>query len=443
MTSEFEDDLLYWSLFERKDLESGEFNQLALLSSIGQPNVEEHLHSIREEVFNGSKVAVAFRHRTTKELLGLCIFGVHNPPPSDQETLALDLFSSKEPNTGSPSTKDRLRRAAEDELLSKVMDFARIHGFDRVRTYLRTDSPAVSVFLRNAFIVEHCDKTRGLATYCLGREVLPYYDKDPYDFRTLIQWLCSFFSLKVCKQLDNGVEAKFNLNAPADIGSGAPHTSRIEFDVKVVVVRATNISALSSAPDMPTVALLDEDIELTKLTLGPNISVIGLSQLKQLTANIRIDPMFWPPESGYPHIEVEIRKALFKKFQQNSKNAFIDSGQYGSVMSQALAIKHPTLRIFFVDYQTARDRPTLLGVGTVREIVIAQPTEIWRRFGTISSFDEDGFRRYASIKRNMTAIIFDELRTKEIPGVTLPIIQHSWRYVSSQEGYQVYRETEK
>ncbi len=440
MSPSVDEELKYWSLFEEPEveLERADFEHLALSSVTGQPKIKEQLPLIKADIVQGRKAAIAYMHRVSGMLHGLCVWGVQEPPSSELDTIVIHLFSVQE-KSGESSISSQLQTATENKIMEGIIDFARSHGFQRIRAYMHIDNKALDLFTRHGFIVEHSDRAGQFNTYCLGREVWPCYNRDPYDSKAIIEWLCSLLSLEKCQEVINGFEAKCNFKIPSESGSERSYYTLMSWPVKIVAVRSSDVSKFSKAAKIPTLVLLDA--VPAKLPQVHNMVFMPIPQLKQIIMNQRIDTIFWPPQADAADIEVEVRPSLFRNYKINRINAFIDSGQFGSVLKRGIEPgKKRYPHIFFINFDTARNDPTLLGVGQVKEIFVGSPNEIWTRYGKYSSFDEGDFHRYASIKKYMTAIEFDDLRVKEIPHVGLPIIRHSWLYFPSQDGFRVYRE---
>jgi hypothetical protein len=386
-----------------------------------------NIGGIEDDIRTGRKLAYTLKSVDGSHYDGLCAFGREEPSVLPGDSLALTALSLEAfPNPGRTNAHDVLKRLFDD-----VRRFCMLHGYRAVHCVVDTESPSLPLLMAQGFEVEGLSGHGGKTFYRMVHEIPSVYVGDPFSGREFLEWFAG--------------ELGFQSSQDA-----APrHTSIIDCNLTMSCLNrsfeGTSIGELA-LPVQLALGKQDRDGVPISLRVGSQATGIHrldvsypLEELRAISGSERMDFRYWPPPPGGASVAVEVRTNLFAKFQLDRRNAFFDSGTYGTLLENHDPQRDPPT-IFFVDVDTTSTNPELIGIGSVREVARGQPGELWRQYGSMSSWpDESSFSRYRSIKRRMTVIVFDDLRPVRRLGAGLPVIGHSWTYVPAEQAYEITR----
>jgi hypothetical protein len=416
-------DLLSWSLFAMTSEDIAALSTLSSSSILCTPD-QRTLNLSQLEIQGGRRIALSLRAADSDVYKGLCVFGLESPSPASDKAIALHVLSLDqfpEPKGKATPTRDTIGLT----LLTEVRRFCVTHGYTRIHCFAPADSDTLALLVRHGFEPEGVALGGYEKTFSLTLHLASAYTGDPYDGRHLLHWIAEQLRLEVISSSDITCESLLGL---ASLNLDLADTALAESKLPIYL----ELDANPDGRDYLRIGVKTRDSYVQAASLS-------LDQLRDLSGEKRIDMTLWPPPEQGASIAVEIRPDLFNRFRTGAKNAFFDSGSYGTLLEYGIA--HgvaPT--IFFVDFATTTTNPRLIGIGTVREVHRGSPDELWRQWGEISSWsDKEEFGRYRAIKRKMTVIVFDSLREVNILGAGLPLIGHSWTYVEADQAYEVSR----
>lgn len=412
---------LPWSLFA---LSNTDIEALKWLASrtILVPCDEQDIERLLAEMRDGRIVALSVRDQQTNAYCGLCVLGRETPSPWPEKSLSVLALTFEQYN---PNPGRRRPPVPQPDLLQEVFRFCRTHGYVRLHCYSPADSECAKTLTDCGFESDGRLSHKQRTYYSWSMELPTPYTGDPRDGSHILNWLGERFRLE---SVENSSDTTLVGRLP--LRSVNPHledrlAGSLDFPTRLHLV---NLHSSNWA-----VELRMSDYEETEAIR------LGRSELEDLTQSRRIDLSEWPPNEHSHSLAVEIRRNFFSAYQDGNRHAFLDSGHYGTLISRAIA-KHDVSYIFFIDVETAHGNPVLLGAGRITKVDHGSPRALWTDYGAISSWkDEESFRRYGSIKRKMTAIVFEDLISSEMMGPGLPMITHSWTYVSGPQAYGVAR----
>jgi len=412
---------LPWSLFALSNTDLEALKWLAS-KTILVPCDESDIERLIGEMRDGRVVALSVRDQQTGAYCGLCVLGRETPSPWPEKSLSVLALTFEQyfPQQG------RVRRPTPPlDLLQEVFRFCRTHGYVRLHCYSPADPSRAKILTDHGFESDGRLTHKQRTYYSWSMELPTPYTGDPCDGSHILNWLGERFRLE---SVENRSDTTLVGRLP--LRSVNPH---LEDRLAGNLDFPTRLSLVNSHSTDWSVELRMSDREDTEaIKLGP-------SELMDLTQSRRIDLSEWPPREHSHSLAVEIRRTFFGAYRPNAQHAFLDSGHYGTLLTRTLAEGNDSY-IFFIDVETAQGNPLLLGAGRVARVDHGSPRELWAKYGAISSWrDEESFRRYGSIKRKMTAIIFENLKPEQKRGVSLPMISHSWAYVPGQQAYEVAR----
>lgn len=417
-------DFLSWSLFE---LKADDVDALTTLSqaSLLCPLSPQELDSTKYEIEAGRRIALSFKSHDRPTYIGLCVFSLESPSPAGDKGIALHVFSLER----YPRRNDRVRitppDAIADALLNELKRFCTTHGYTRIHCFVPVDPDSVALLVRHGFEPEGMSlATTDNKTISLSRHLAPSYTGDPYDGQHLLNWIAEQLRLDTTSYTETSCIASLRLD---QLNSDLSNTAL--GDVQLPVHLQLNIT---DANPYLRVGVSESD--------NPDISTnVSFEDMSTLAGMRRLDMTLWPPPPDGASIAVEIRADLFERFRLDGPNVFFDSGSYGTLLESGIR-NGSVPNIFFVDFATTATNPRLIGVANVNSVHRNTPDELWRHWGSISSWaDISAFARYRAIKRKMTAIVFDDLRRVNRVGAGLPAIGHSWTYVPADQAYAIKR----
>lgn len=415
-------DLLSWSLFA---MTSQDIAALDALSESSILTSDRRTMTISQaEIRAGRRIALSLKDADSDVYRGLCVFGRESPSPAGDKSIALHILSIEQFPAGSRRTRptpDAIGLA----LLNEVRRFCLTHGYTRIHCFAPGEPDTLALLIRHGFEPEGVALGGQDRAFGLTQHLAPTYTGDPYDGRHLLHWIAEQLRLEVVSSSDMSCESLLGLSSlNADLADTALATSTLPLRLE-----------LNPAPDGQNY------LRIGVHTADSYVSAASLSldQLRELSGEKRIDMALWPPPEQGASIVVEIRPELFAGFRTGQRNAFFDSGSFGTLLEYAIEHEGEP-KIFFVDFSTTRSNPRLIGIATVCEVHRGAPDTLWGQWGDISSWpDRDEFNRYRAIKRKMTVIVFDKLRKVSRLGEGLPLIGHSWTYVEADQAYNVSR----
>lgn len=412
---------LPWSLFA---LSTDDIRALEWLASktILVPCDGSDVARLTEEMRGGRIVALSIRDRRSGAYCGLCVLGRETPSPWPEKSLAVLALTFEQyipqSQPGRPST-------SHPDLFEEVLRFCRTHGYVRLHCYSPADSSCAKILTDYGFNSDGRLTLKQRTYYSWSMELPTPYTGDPCDGSHILNWLGERFRLEsVESKSDTTLIGRFPLR------SLNPHledrlAGNLDFPTQLQLVN-------SHSADWSVELRMSDREDTEAITLGQ-------SELQDLTQSRRINLSDWPPGEHRYSLAVEIRKGFFDLYEPTTKHAFLDSGHYGTLLSRTLARGNESY-IFFIDVETAQSNPLLLGAGRITGVDHGSPLEIWTKHGEISSWkDAESFRRYGSIKRKMTAVLFEGLTLWGKTGAGLPMINHSWTYVPGRQAYEVAR----
>ena len=409
---------LPWSLFALTDRDTQAFKWLASRSVL-VPCSESEVEFLLTEMHEGRMVALSVRDQSTGAYCGLCILAREAPSPWPEKSLSILAlsFDSYEP------VRPRRRNANNPDILEEVLRFCRTHGYVRLHCYSPTDQDGISNLIRHGFSAEGKILHKQRTYYSWSMDLATPYTGDPRDGAHLLSWLAERLRMEAVAKDDLSVRGHLPLRS----------------------VNPQFADRIAGTMELPTVLELKQsrtkswEVELRFGEAGSGESLaFGRSELVDLTQSDRIDLSDWPPTNETYSLVVEIRRTFFEAYHEG-RHAYLDSGHYGTLLTRTLDQGNDSY-IFFVDVETTQDNPLLLGGARIEFVDHGSPLAMWRAHGEISSWtDEGSFKRYGSIKRKMTAIVFSDLVKVERRGAGLPTIGHSWAYVPGGQGYSVAR----
>ena len=419
-------DLKSWSFFEMTEEDVAALEALSS-SSILCPEKDgtEPASAARQEIQGGQRRAISLRDTGSDDAYrGLCVFGAESPSPAGDRGIALHTLAADQ----WPPAAGRMRptrEAVTRMLLDDVRRFCVTHGYTRIQCYAPPDSDTLALLMRHGFEPEGVVVDGDSKAFSLSQHLAPAYTGDPYDGRDLLRWIARQLRLEVLSSDDTRCEARLRLsNLNPDLAETALAKSALPLCLE-----------LNAAPGGQNYLRIGVE---TGQSYVPAAS-LSLAQLRDLAGEKRIDMTLWPPPAVGASIAVEARSDLLGRFKPGRRNAFFDSGSFGTLLTHGIEHGVPPV-IFFVDFATTATNPRLIGLGTVAEVHQGSPDDLWRRWGSLSIWtDGEEFARYAAIKKRMTVIVFDGLRPMDVVGPGLPLIGHSWTYVPAGQAYEVSR----
>lgn len=412
---------LPWSLFALSNTDIDALKWLAS-KTILVPCDEHDIERLIAEMRDGRIVALSVRDQHTGAYCGLCVLGRETPSPWPEKSLSVLALTFDQ---YIPQPGRRRGSVPQPDLLQEVLRFCRTHGYVRLHCYSPADSSCAETLTDCGFESDGRLTHKQRTYYSWSMELPTPYTGDPCDGSHILNWLGERFRLE---SVENRSDTTLVGRLP--LRSVNPHledrlAGNLDFPTRLHLVN-------SHSPDWAVELRMSDHEETEAIKLGR-------SELEDLTQSRRIDLSEWPPDE-HPHsLAVEIRRNFFGAYQRGTQHAFLDSGHYGTLLSRTIA-RGDVSYIFFIDVETAQGNPVLLGAGRIAKVDHGSPGALWTKYGAISSWkDEESFRRYGSIKRKMTAIVFEDLIPTEKMGAGLPMISHSWTYVSGQQAYGVAR----
>jgi hypothetical protein len=416
-------ELLSWSLFALNSNDEEALGQLSKLSVLRPPKPTE-LESIKYDIRAGRKIALSLKSPHRPIYFGLCVFGLESPSPVGDKAIGLDILSLEQyPRMPGPDltlTSEEI----ESALLDEVKRFCRTHGYTRVHCYASAQPSTIAQFAKLNFEPQGTFVDGRSMMFSLALHLAPAYTGDPYDGRHLLNWIAEQLQLDSSRSNETRCECALRLD---HLNSDLADTPLGDARIPVLLELQTAAENSHLKIGFGSISYSDSSVSLT------------VDQLRQLTRVPRLNMALWPPPEEGASIAVEIRSELFGRFSSGRQNAYFDSGSYGTLLESAID-KGAAPHIFFVDFETTATNPRLIGVARVRSVQRGSPEDLWRQWGAISSWpDAEEFARYRAIKRKMTVIVFDNLRSVDTLGAGLPTIGHSWTYVPARQAYSIAR----
>jgi hypothetical protein len=415
-------DLVSWSLFAMTPTDQNALAKLSASSILADLNATE-LAACASEIQGGRRVALSLKTPVDEVYCGLCVFGLESPSPAADKALALQVLSLDQYPSVENTRAGRSHPTAT-ALLDELRRFCLVHGYTRVKCLVPGNPDAITLLIRHGFEPEGATSAGETRLFSLAQHIPAAYTGDPYDGKHLLNWLTEQLRLDCLSSGETACEAVLSFD-------------RLNRDLANTAFRRVKIPIyleLNSNPNGGSYLRIGISND------GGAAANFSLDELRALAGVSRLDMTLWPPSDQGASVAVEIRSDFFRRFRTDRTNAFFYSGSFGTLLEHGL--EHGmTPSIFFVDFATTTSNPRLIGVGKVKSVHRGLPNDLWREWGSISSWaDWEEFSRYRGLKRKMTVIIFDKLRIVDVIGAGLPAIGQTWAYVPARQAYAIDRQ---